>query len=92
MPAVCRSLFFAVFAVFAVLPLLSAAVLCCYSVVVDLKKLGFLRLREVLPLYFPGIISEISERWRRRSRVRARARQHGPDISRCASPPNFASR
>ena len=52
---------FAVPLFFAVLPLLSTAVLRCYFAAVGRNEPGFLRLREVLPLYFSGIISEISE-------------------------------
>ena len=50
------------FAVFAAFPLLFAAVVRCYFALARFKKPGFLRQREVPPLYFPGIISGISER------------------------------
>jgi len=46
----------------AVIPLLSPAVFRCYFAFARLKTSGFLRPTEALPLYFPGIISGISER------------------------------
>jgi hypothetical protein len=57
------------FAVFAVIPLLLAAVFRCYFAAAGFKKPEFLRPSEVLPLYFPVIISGISERghWRSNS-------------------------
>jgi hypothetical protein len=56
------------FAVFAVIPLLLPAVFRCYFATVGFKKPEFLPLSEVLPLYFPGIISGISERDHPRSK------------------------
>jgi ABC-type transport system involved in cytochrome c biogenesis permease component len=50
------------FAVFAVIPLLLAAVFRSYLAAARFKRAGLLRPSEVLPLYFPGIISGISER------------------------------
>jgi hypothetical protein len=49
------------FAVFAVIPLLLAAVFRCYLAAGGFKKPEFLRPGEDPPLYFPGIISGISE-------------------------------
>lgn len=49
-------------AVFAVLPLFSPAVFRCYFATEVFKKSGFLRPGAVMPLYFSGIISGISER------------------------------
>jgi hypothetical protein len=68
---------FAVFAVIpllfrcysAVIPLLLVAVFRCYLVAAGFKKPEFLRPGEVPPLYFPGIISGISERGHRRSNL-----------------------
>jgi hypothetical protein len=54
------------FAVFAVLPLLSPAVFSLLFCGLRRQKPGFVRLREALPLYFPGIISGISEHRHRR--------------------------
>ena len=49
------------FVVFAVIPLLLAAVFRCYLAAGGLKKLEFLGPGEDPPLYFLGIISGISE-------------------------------
>jgi hypothetical protein len=53
---------------FAVILLLSVAVLRCYLGAAGFKTLEFLWPGEVPPLYFPRIISGISERGHRRSR------------------------
>jgi hypothetical protein len=47
---------------FAVSALLSLAVFRCYFGATARKKPEFLRPRAVVPLYFSGIISDISER------------------------------
>jgi hypothetical protein len=59
------------FAVFAVIPLLLAAVFRCYFTAASFEKPEFLPPSEILPLYFPGFISGISGRGHRRSKVGA---------------------
>jgi hypothetical protein len=59
------------FDVFAVIPLLLAAVFRCYLVGEGFKTPEFLGPGEVPLLYFPGIISGISEHGHPRSRRRA---------------------
>jgi hypothetical protein len=48
--------------------LLLAAVFRCYFATAGFKSPGFLRPSEIMPLYFPGIISGISERSHTRSK------------------------
>ena len=56
----CFTMFCSLF--LAVSPLLSLAVIRCYFGTTVRRKSGFLRLRAVVPLYFSGIISDITKR------------------------------
>jgi hypothetical protein len=69
------------FDVFAVIPLLLAAVFRCYLVGEGFKTPEFLRPGEVRLLYFPGIISGISEHGHPRSKA-ARDRLRIPEVPR----------